>query len=378
MKFSDVIGQDSVKNRLRQMVGENRVPHALMFCGPDGCGKLPVALAFAGYLLCCNRNESEACGVCKPCKMIGNRYEHPDLHFVYPIVKKGSGTSFCDDYGREWRDMISRNPYFSKREWLDRINAGNSQMTIYSAEADEIVRKLSLAPAFGKYKIMIVWLPEKMQEACANKLLKFLEEPVGDTVFLFVTENRAMLLQTVASRMQIVEMGRVADAEIRDMLTTRYGVQGEQADEIVRLASGNVIRALETIYVDDEAKRFFDWFVSLMRLSYQRKIKEMKAWSDSVAETGRETQKKFLSYCQNMIRENFIYNLHVPQLNYMSRSESEFARRFAPFVNEKNVMDIMRKLSDAERDIERNVNAKMVFFDLALNMIVEIAVKGRA
>ena len=350
MKFSDVIGQDSVKNRLRQMVGENRVPHALMFCGPDGCGKLPVALAFAGYLLCCNRNESEACGVCKPCKI----------------------------YGREWRDMISRNPYFSKREWLDRINAGNSQMTIYSAEADEIVRKLSLAPAFGKYKVMIVWLPEKMQEACANKLLKFLEEPVGDTVFLFVTENRDMLLQTVVSRMQIVEMGRVADAEIKDMLTTRYGVQGEQADEIVRLASGNVIRALETIYVDDEAKRFFDWFVSLMRLSYQRKIKEMKAWSDSVAETGRETQKKFLGYCQNMIRENFIYNLHVPQLNYMSRSESEFARRFAPFVNEKNVMDIMRKLSDAERDIERNVNAKMVFFDLALNMIVEIAVKGRA
>ena len=130
--------------------------------------------------------------------------------------------------------------------------------------------------------------------------------------------------------------------------------------------------------MDDEAKRFFDWFVSLMRLSYQRKIKAMKAWSDSVAETGRETQKKFLGYCQNMIRENFIYNLHVPQLNYMSRSESEFARRFAPFVNEKNVMDIMRKLSDAERDIERNVNAKMVFFDLALNMIVEIAVKGRA
>lgn len=377
MNFADVIGQEEVKQRLRLIVDEGRVPHAMLFAGPEGCGKLPMALAFASYLLCSDRHGGEPCGHCKSCKMLANRYEHPDLHFVYPIIKKGSSSPMCDDYGREWRELVGRNPYFGYREWLDAIDAGNSQITIYSNEADEIVRKLTLSPAFGSYKVMIVWLPEKMQEVCANKLLKFLEEPSGNTVFLFVTEDRNMIMQTILSRLQCIVMHPVGTEDIVHMLSTRYGLDNVQASEIARISSGNVVKAIDLIHVDDETRMFFDLFVRLMRLSYQKKIKDMKEWSEEVAELGRESQKKFLAYCQRMLRENFVSNFHVPELVYMTSAEKEFSKRFAPFINERNVISMMRKLSDAERDIERNVNAKMVFFDMALNMIVEIAVKGR-
>lgn len=377
MRFGDVIGQEDVKERLRQIVDEGRVPHAMLFSGPEGCGKLPMALAFASYLLCQDRQDGEPCGHCKSCKMLANRYEHPDLHFVYPIIKKGTSTPLCDEYGREWRELVSRNPYFSIREWLDAIDAGNSQLTIYSTEADEIVRKLTLSPAFGNYKVMIVWLPEKMQEVCSNKLLKFLEEPSGNTVFLFVTEDRNMIMQTILSRLQGIGMHPVKAEDIAGMLSSRYGVDAGQAAEIARISSGNVVKAIGAIHVDDETRMFFDLFVRLMRLSYQKKIKEMKEWSEEVAELGREAQKKFLAYCQRMLRENFVSNFHVPELVYMTSGEKDFSRRFAPFINERNVISMMQKFSDAERDIERNVNAKMVFFDMALNMIVEIAVKGR-
>ena len=377
--FNDIIGQEQVKRRLIQEVQEGRIAHAQLFCGPVGSGKLPLALAYARYLCCPNRTATDACGTCPSC-VKWEKLVHPDVHFIFPIVNKAKSpkVSVCNDFLPQWRQQLIANPYFYLSHWLDDMDAENKQAQIFTQESEEIIRKLSLKSSEGGYKVTIVWMAEKMNEACANKLLKLFEEPPARTVFLLITETPDMILPTIQSRTQRINIPRISEADIAAALQSKYGVQPVDSEKIAHLAGGDFIKALEAIQLNEENELFFNWFVSLMRLSYQRKIKEMKAWSDSVAETGRETQKKFLGYCQNMIRENFIYNLHVPQLNYMSRSESEFARRFAPFVNEKNVMDIMRKLSDAERDIERNVNAKMVFFDLALNMIVEIAVKGRA
>jgi len=232
------------------------------------------------------------------------------------------------------------------------------------------MKKLSLKSSEGGFKITLLWLPEKMQQACANKLLKLLEEPPEKTIFLLVSEAPDLILQTILSRTQRFNLRKIEEECMAEALQSKYGVQQATSISIAHLANGNFIKALETIHLNEENQLFFELFVSLMRLSYQRKIREMKLWSEQVAGMGRERQKNFLEYCQRMIRENFIYNLHRKELTYMTLEEQNFATRFAPFVNERNVMGIMDELSEAQKHIEQNVNAKMVFFDFSLKMIV--------
>lgn len=365
MFFKDVIGQEETKQRLILEVNEGRIPHAQLICGPEGVGKLPLALAYARYISCTNRSATDACGVCPSCVKF-NKLVHPDVHFVFPVVKAGRS----DDYITEWRRMVLNNSYFNLNHWLNEINAENAQAVIYTKESDEIMKKLSLKSSEGGFKITIIWLPEKMQLACANKLLKLLEEPPEKTVFLLVSEAPEMILPTILSRTQRFNIRKIDETSIAQTLQEKYGVQQATSMTIAHLANGNFIKALETIHLNEENQLFFELFVSLMRLSYQRKIREMKQWSEQVAGMGRERQKNLLSYCQRMIRENFIYNLHQKDLVYMTPDEQNFATRFAPFVNERNVMGIMDELSEAQQHIEQNVNAKMVFFDFALKMIV--------
>lgn len=370
MFFKDVIGQEAAKQRLIQEVNEGRIPHAQLLCGPEGVGKLPLALAYARYICCTGRSETDACGTCPSCVKF-NKLVHPDLHFVFPIVKSAKGKKeVCDDYIAEWRAFVLQNPYFNLNHWLNEMGAENSQALIYAKESDEIVRKLSLKSSEGGYKVTIVWLPEKMHVVCANKLLKLLEEPPAKTIFLLVSEAPDQILQTILSRTQRFNIRKIEEPEIAAVLETKYGVLQAESLSIAHLANGNFIKALEAIHLNEESRLFFDLFVNLMRLSYQRKIKEMKQWSEQVAGMGRERQKNLLEYCQRMIRENFIYNFHQQDLSYMTRDEQSFATRFAPFVNERNVMGIMDELSKAQRHIEQNVNAKMVFFDFSLKMIV--------
>ena len=288
------------------------------------------------------------------------------MHFVFPVVKSGRS----DDYIVEWRRMVLNNPYFNLNHWLNEINAENAQAVIYTKESDEIMKKLSLKSSEGGFKITIIWLPEKMQLACSNKLLKLLEEPPEKTVFLLVSEAPDLILPTILSRTQRFNIRKIDEASIAQVLQQKYGVQQATSVTIAHLANGNFIKALETIHLNEESQLFFELFVNLMRLSYQRKIREMKLWSEQVAALGRERQKNFLSYCQRMIRENFIYNLHQKELVYMTPDEQNFSTRFAPFVNERNVIGIMNELSEAQQHIEQNVNAKMVFFDFSLKMIV--------
>lgn len=375
MYFKDIIGQEEAKERLIQNVKEGKIAHAQLFCGGEGIGKLPLAIAYARYLSCQNPNDEDACGKCPNCVKF-DKLAHPDLHFVFPVVKKKSSKeTVSDDYLPEWRELLKETAYFNLPMWLQAMGTENQQALIYVKESDEIIRKLSLKSSQGGYKIMIIWMPEKMNTECSNKLLKLLEEPPAQTLFLLVSEEPDALLTTIQSRTQRIQLHGIREEAIATQLVQHYGVQQEDAVHIAHLSGGNFLKALETIHLNEDSKQFFELFVNLMRLAYQRKIREMKQWSETLAAMGREKQKNFLNYSQQMLRENFIYNFRDSSLVYMNAEERNFSSRFAPFVNEKNVIGIMNELSEAQRHIEQNVNAKMVFFDFALKMIVLLVQK---
>ena len=370
MKFNEVIGQEEPKQRLLQMVHEHRVPHAMMFCGPNGCGKLPLALAFASYLLG-EREDGSSIG---NAETMLRKWEHPDLHFSYPVIRP-AGTSaehkmVSDDFAYEWHTLLAEGPYITIDQWLNAMKAANQQAQIYAAESDNLLRKLSLKSSQGGYKVSLIWLPERMNAECANKLLKLLEEPPLQTVFIMVCEEPERLLDTIRSRVQHIDMKRIGNEEIEHALIEKRGIEQETAHRIARVANGNWLKALETLDTGNENRMFLDMFIMLMRLSYMRNIKDLKKWSETVATYGREKQKRMLDYFGRMIRENFVYNFKTPELNYMTQGEENFSKNFARFINESNVIDIAEELQKCKRDIAQNGNAKIVFFDLALQMIV--------
>lgn len=374
MFFRDIIGQDEAKQRLIREAKEGKIAHARLFCGPEGIGKLPLAIAYARYLSCQSPGVDDACGTCPNC-MKYNKLAHPDLHFVFPVIKIKSKDTVSDDFLSEWRELLSQTPYFNLNMWLKEMGAENQQAQIYVKESDEIIRKLNLKSSQGGYKIMIIWLPEKMNVECSNKLLKLLEEPPSQTIFLLVSEEPEMLLTTIQSRTQRFNLYGIEEKQIAQKLIQQYGILEQDAIDIAHRCEGNFLKALETIHLNEENQLFFEMFISLMRLSYQRKIREMKQWSETMASMGRERQKQFLQYCQRMIRENFIYNFHESSITFLNEEERHFSSRFAPFVNERNVIGIMDELSEAQRHIEQNVNARMVFFDFSLKMIVLLVQK---
>ena len=370
MFFRDVIGQEDVKQRLIHSVKTGQIAHAQLFCGPEGVGKFPLALAYARYIQCTNKGENDACGQCPSCKQYNNLM-HPDLHFVFPIVKNEKKKKrVSDDYIEDWRLFLAANTYFNLDQWLEYIDAANSQAMIYAEESREIIRKISLKTYESDYKVMIIWLPERMNAVCANKLLKLLEEPYDKTVFLLVSDNASAILGTILSRTQPVHLRPLSEDIVSSALVTNYSLSSEDASAIAHIASGNYLKALESIRVSDEMSLNFDLFVCLMRLAYGRKIKDLKLWSEEISDLGREKERVFLSYAQRMLRENFIYNIRQPEINYMTTQEAQFSSRFAPFIHERNVYPIMEELSRAYDDIGQNANGKIVFFDLAIKMIM--------
>ena len=374
MYFSDIIGQEGVKVQLRRCVDENRLAHALLITGPKGNGKLPIAVALAHYLLCQQRHDGEVCNNCPTCVKM-NKLIHSDVHFVFPVVKKKSGSDnapISDDYIAEWRDLFIKNPYFSYSDWLATMGVENQQPMIYERESSEILHKLSMQSREGGWKIVIIWLPEKMKEACSNKLLKIIEEPPKETLFLLVSEEPDTIIPTILSRTQKVEIPRIERNDLTEALVARYGLTRDDAQRVAIQSSGNWEKAEEQLRVDTEKELFLEYFSRLMRVAYARNIREMKVWSEQVAALGRERQKGLMEYCQRMIRENFIMNFKHDEMIYLADDERNFSVRFSPFVNENNIFGIMEELSEAQRHIERNVNAKMVFFDLALRMTVWI------
>ncbi|MDR1527943.1 MAG: DNA polymerase III subunit [Dysgonamonadaceae bacterium] len=368
MYFKDIIGQNDLKRRLIQSVKEGVIPHAQLFSGREGVGALGLALAYARYLHCTDRQEEDACGACPACLQF-NKLSHPDLHFVFPIInKKGSKDAFCDDFLQEWRLFIQESPYGTLSGWLESIAVENAQGLIYARESDEILKKLNFRAYESDYKIMIIWLPEKMHETAANKLLKLLEEPPEKTVFLLVSEEPDKIITTVRSRTQTWMVPPIDDADLAKALQETFRLPDEDLPLVVRLSRGSYSEAIRMIHTTDENEACLDLFISIMRNSWTRNVQNMKLKSEQFASLGRDRQKAFLAYSQRMIRENFLYRLQMPEINYMNRKEQDFSLKFSPYVNEANIVDFMEELALAERHIEANVNPRMVFFDLSMKI----------
>lgn len=377
MQFRDVIGQEDVKQQLRLLVQEGRVPHAQLFTGPLGAGKLPLALAYAQYLACPHRTLEDSCGVCPTCLQY-KQLQHPDLHFAFPIVKPKDSSSevVCNDFINKWREQVLSQPYFDMDDWNQRLGTESKQGMIYEKESSEIMRKLSLKSFSDGYKTMLIWLPEKMHINCANKLLKLLEEPPEKTLFLLVSEQPELLLSTIVSRTQEVRVPRLSEEVIANHLPH---LSDQQRTDIAHIANGSYLAAIKFAQQDQENQTYFKDFVSLMRNAWsvgQRKdydaLLQLRTWSLKMADAkvGREKQKAFLQYVQRQIRENYIYNFHQREMNYQTEAERTFSQKFAPFIHNGNVEKIMDELTRAEMQIAQNGNAKIIFFDLCLQMIV--------
>lgn len=377
MQFSEVIGQQEARDRLMQLVAGQRVPHALMFTGPAGSGKMALALAFASYLLG-QRFDGQSLLASRPAILNAEamlaKWQHPDLHFTFPVIRpKGISSDHkvvSDDFLKEWREMLAEGPYFTMDQWMRRMDADNQQAMIYEAESDALNHKLNIKASQGGYKISLVWLPERMNPASANKLLKLLEEPPMKTVFLLVPEEPERLLETIRSRVQRFAVHGISTADITRALMEKRAIGGEDAVRIARISNGNWLKVLESLDADNENRQFFSLFVILMRTAYVRNLKELKQWSETVAAFGREKQRRLLTYFLYMVRESFMYNFQQREINYMSREEEDFAGNFARFINERNVADIADVLQRTIRDIAQNANPKIQFFNLATAMII--------
>ena len=351
MRFCEIIGQDEVKKQLRQAVREGRIAHAQLFTGISGVGKLGLALAYAQYIACPNRTEVDSCGVCPSCLQY-QKLQHPDLHFAFPIVKGDEG-DVCDDFVEKFRNLILENRYFDLEDWYRSMGVETKQGMIYEKESSEILRKLSLKSFGDGYKVMLIWQPEKMNATCANKLLKLLEEPPTQTLFLLVSEHPELLLSTILSRVQEVRVPRLSEETIASGLCGEYSwLSGEDAKAIAHMANGSYLTALKTMNESEDNQGYFDDFVALMRNAWlvgQKKdysaLLKLRQWSLDMADSkvGREKQKAFLQYAQRQIRENYIYNFGCAEMNYQTEKERQFSTRFAPFIHEGNVARMMEE-----------------------------------
>ncbi len=352
------------------MAERDCIPHAILFEGPSGVGKYAMARAFAQYIHCENRLNGDSCGCCPSC-LQHQSYNHIDTHFVFPVVKKKSSkTTVSDDYIAEWREYLTDNKYMDYQKWLDALDNANAQPVIYVDESAELIRKLNYTSHQAKYKIVLIWLPEKMNEQCANKLLKLIEEPHDDTLFVMVSNDSREILPTIYSRTQRIMFQRLSDETVADYLISHYGIERQDAMAVANISEGSVLRAENEIKLTADNQKFLDMFIRLMRLAYQRKLKDLKAWSQDVAMLGREQEMHFLEYCQRLIRENFIYNINEPRLIYLNQQEAQFSRNFARFITERNVIKLMEVMNKAQRDISGNANAKIVLFDMSIKVIL--------
>ena len=380
MLFRDIIGQERTKQQLRKAVQEGLIPHAQLFVGPEGVGKLQLAIAYAQYLACPNRTAEDACGTCPTCLQYA-KLQHPDLHFVFPIVKTDAG-DVCDDFIDTFREIILTKSYFDLDDWYTALGVETKQGLIYEKESSEILRKLSLKSFGDGYKVMIIWQPQKMNATCANKLLKILEEPPQKTIFLLVTEQPDQLLTTILSRVQQIRVPRLSEDEIQAGLMAR-GYDEQASADWAHIANGSYLAALKLADEIGANQQYLSDFVKLMRDAYTighinnqakkaESLQHIRKWSLDMADAkvGREKQRAFLQYAQKQVRENYIFNLQQPELNYQTSDEREFSQRFSPYINASNVEQIMAELDKAERQIGQNGNAKIIFFDLCLQFIV--------
>ena len=366
MFFKDIIGHQEAKARLIKMVNDGRLPHALLFTGKQGSGDLPVAIAFAQFLLCSNKQSEDSCGTCPSCLKV-SKLAHPDLHLSFPIyVSKTDGIKSCEDLIGDFRETVLHQPYITLNEWFNEIKSENKQPVIPTDESAAILRKLSFTSYEGHYKIVLMWLSEKMNTECANKLLKVLEEPSEKTVFILTTSEPEQLLPTILSRVQQIPFYNCTDEEIAQGLTQRYNTGKEVAQQIALLANGNFGEAIGLLQHQDENVSFLSNFQDFMRLALRFDASKALDWIEVNAKIGREKQKQFIQYALEIFRDSLMYNFGEQSLVRLSGQEKQFLEKFAPFINQKNYEQLVEEFNSNYYYIERNANPKILFMDLLL------------
>lgn len=377
MKFSDIIGHDTLKARLRAQIDAGRVSHAQLFTGDAGYGSLPLAVAYVQYLFCKNRHDGDSCGVCPSCQQI-EALAHPDLHMVYPVNKreKKSGEVIISDmFIKQWRELWQSNKgVFSTEEWYSMLDLGKTMKGLISAkESEEIIRKLQFKSFSSEYKAMIIWLPEAMNQEAANKILKILEEPWDKTLFILVSEHPDQLLQTITSRTQEVSVGRI-DIPTLTEIAIREGKSEQEAHNIARLANGSLLELRELLRgeTDDTRATSFELFTRLMRLSYNDKHLELFEWADDIAALSRESQRHFLLHAVRLLRESYMLHAGLGSISYLWGEEEKFCRNFAPYIGNQNIEILVKEIEDAMVQISQNGFPKIVFTHFALAVSKQI------
>jgi DNA polymerase-3 subunit delta' len=379
MLFKEIIGQQELKQKLLGMVRDDRTPHALMLHGPPGTGKLPLAIAMAQYLACTDKQAQDSCGKCASCVKF-EKLVHPDLHFVVPVLKTGSSAAppVSDDYAEAWRETLLNDFYLTENQWYEALGAENKQGIINVKESESIIRKLGFKPYESDYKMMVIWLPEKMNLPAANKLLKLIEEPPPKTLILMVSEHTDRILPTIRSRTQLLHVPPLTDSMVREGLIQLGHAEDALIEDAVSRANGNFGLALQTMQQDENALNHFELFTGLMRLCYARDIVAINQWVENVSGLGRERQKQLIDYSLRLLRENFMLHLENRKLNYMSRTEAEFSNRFSPFIHEGNIHALAEGFTLAGNHIEANGNPRIILMDLAIGIIKLLMQKAAA
>lgn len=376
MLFKDILGQDHIKNYLITTANAGRIPHAQLFIGPEGSGTLPMAMAYAQYILCNNSDGENTTGN-SACNLKFEHISHPDMHFVYPITStdevKGDSvvsTNFLD----QWRGFVKENPYGSLFDWYKKLEIPKKQGIISVKESAAINKNLSLKAYEGGYKVMIIWMADKMRTDAANKLLKLLEEPPEKTIFILISESIDDLLQTIISRCQIVDFLALPEQVITDALIATHKVEANLAKKIAHQCEGNYNKALHLLHKDDDDSVFEEWFINWVRAAFKAKgnasvIADLISWSTTIAKEGRETQKNFLQFCIQFFRQALLLNYKATDLVYLEPNFENFKlEKFAPFVHGNNIMDIFKELEDAMYHIERNGNSNIILTDLSIKL----------
>ncbi|GGK30543.1 DNA polymerase III subunit delta' [Yeosuana aromativorans] len=375
MLFEDILGQEHIKKHLTQSVDNGRIAHAQLFVGPEGCGTLPMAIAYAQYILCANSNGENNSGN-ESCNIKFNSFSHPDLHFAFPVTTSDKVKSHpvSNNYMDEWRQLLKDQPYGNLFDWYKQLGVDNKQGQIGVDEAVEIVKSLSLKSYEGGYKVMLIWMAEKMNQACANKLLKLIEEPPNKTIFILIAEDEEQIINTIKSRCQMLHFPPLSENVIKEGLIKQYGLEDSVATKIAQQSNGNYNKACDLIYQDSEDLQFEEWFVFWIRSAFKAKgnkaaIHDLINWSDDISKTGRETQKQFLLFCLNFFRQALLLNYKASGLVYLQpKTESFKLEKFAPFVHNANIIEINEELENAVYHIERNGNSKIILTDLSIKL----------
>lgn len=374
MLFSNVIGQDFIKSHLTQSADKGRIPHAQLFVGTAGSGTLPMAIAYAQYILCKNSN-GENSGGNEACNLKFEQIAHPDLHFAFPVATTSRIKSHpvSSHFATEWRNFLREKPYGNLYDWHKHLEIEKKQAQIGVDEALDITKALSLKSYEGGYKVMIIWMADRMNTAASNKLLKLIEEPPNKTVFILITENEDAIIDTIKSRCQVLHFPKLSVDHISNALVTDHNCAPSEALKIAHQSEGDFNTAQHILSNDSDTVLFEKWFVTWVRSAFLAKKKkeaiiDLLQWSETIAKTGRSTQKNFLKYCVQIFRQAMLQNYKVSSLVFFESQIDFDLKKFAPFIHGNNIETIISELEDAHYHIERNGNAKIILSDLSIKL----------